>query len=155
GLARLADSQAEGITRTGQALGTPAYMAPEQAMGQRVLAAATDVYGLGATLYALLAGRPPFGGKAVLGGLRAVTAAEPPPLRELNARVPRDLETICLKCLHKDPRQRYPTAAALADDLRHFLDHQPIRARPAGPLDRPRRWTRRNPLAAALLVALI
>jgi WD40 repeat protein len=137
------------------ALGTPAYMAPEQAEARHGdVGRATDVYGLGAILYELLTGRPPFPGESAKQTLRRVVAEQPAPPRRLRREVPRDLEAICLKCLDKSPDRRYASAAALGEDLQRFLTDRPTRARPVGAYARMVRWCRRRPAVAALLVVL-
>src|SRR5262249_5551274 len=129
---------------------------PEQATGHRgAVTTSSDVYGLGAVLYALLTGRAPFGGDSVVETLDAVRNAPPEPPTRLNAAVPRDLETICLRCLEKDPRRRDPTAQALADDLRAWLDSRPIAARRVGSAERAWLWCRRRPAVAALTAAVV
>jgi WD40 repeat protein/serine/threonine protein kinase len=139
-------------TRPDLAMGTPSYMAPEQMTGRADgLSAATDVYSLGAILYELLTGRPPFCGESASDTLQQVQSEEPVPVRRLQPRVPVDLETICLKCLLKDPGHRYPTAAALADDLQRFLAGRPITARPTPAWERAAKWCRRKPTSVALL----
>ena len=147
-------------TKSGDVLGTPAYMAPEQASGEtRRIGPPTDVYGLGAILYEILTGRPPFHAGTALGTLEEVRTREATPLRRLVPKIHRDLETICLKCLQKEPEKRYSTAATLADDLKRFLDGETIHARPVGLLERSVRWARRRPavsiLSALLLVAVL
>jgi serine/threonine protein kinase len=142
-------------TRTGEILGTPWYMAPEQARGQAFAAGpATDVWALGAILYDMLTGRPPFKGATSFETLQQVLHEDPVPPGRLRPHLPRDLERICLKCLEKDPRRRYASALDLAADLRRHLNGESVRARSAPPLERAWRWSRRNPVPAGLLLAL-
>jgi serine/threonine protein kinase/Flp pilus assembly protein TadD len=155
GLARLVESEST-VTRTLEVLGTPSYMAPEQAAGETTkLNKATDVYGLGAVLYQLLTGQPPFAGGTTYETIRLLRDTEPRSPRLLNPKVDRDLSTICLKCLEKHPHHRYSTAAALAEDLEHWLKHEPIRARPSGFIVHARKWVRRNPSTAMLVTLLV
>ena len=143
-----------GLTLSGARLGTPSYMAPEQAIGKAgTIGPSADIYSLGAILYESLTGRPPFRGETVAETERQVIAEEPAPPSRLNAKVPRDLETICLKCLHKAPERRYATAAALVEDLNRFRQDKPITARPASLLERTGKWIRRHPTPSALLSA--
>eukprot|EP00913_Durusdinium_trenchii_P023343 g21921.t1 len=140
-----------GLTATGQVLGTPSYMPPEQAAGNsEEIGPLADVYALGALLYAALAGRPPFQAANVMETLKQVMQSEPVSPRTMNPAVDRDLETICLKCLEKEPNGRYASAHELADELERFLQHKPILARPVGRLERSRRWCKRNPLGAVV-----
>jgi WD40 repeat protein/tRNA A-37 threonylcarbamoyl transferase component Bud32 len=154
GLARMVANESH-LTVSGQVVGTPSYMPPEQAAGKsEQIGPAADVYAVGATLYCLLAGRPPFQAASVMETLKQVLEQEPVPPRQLNTAVPRDLETICLKCLQKDPTRRYPSAEAVALDLAHFLAGEPIQARPISKTERWWRWFRRNPVLAGLTAAV-
>jgi serine/threonine-protein kinase len=151
GLAKKLD-QSRGYTQTGVAMGTPSYMAPEQAEGRtHDIGPATDVYALGAILYEMLTGCPPFKGPTAMEIVLKVVNEDPVPPTRLQAKVPRDLETICLKCLHKEAARRYATAEALAEDLRAYLAGEPIEARPAGAWERALKWARRRPAVALLL----
>lgn len=144
------------LTLSGQALGSPAYMSPEQALGRSARIGPTgDVYSLGALLYHMLTGRPPFEGASVNDVLLQVRENDPIPPRRLNARVPVDLETICMRCLAKDPGRRYPTAHSLAEELARFLDGKPILERPVGTMERLWLWRRRRPMVAALAASVL
>jgi tetratricopeptide (TPR) repeat protein len=155
GLARRLAAAADGSVAS-DIVGTPSYMAPEQVRAERGLTTAVDVYGLGAVLYFLLTGRPPHQGDSTFAKLSSVLELEPPAPRSLNPRVDRDLETICLKCLHKTAAERYGSALEVAEELERWLRGEPIRARRAGPVERLRKWVRRNPtLAAATACALV
>lgn len=150
GLAKLLAGSAD-VTQTLAVLGTPHYMAPEQALvGGKDVPTKADVYSLGAVLYEMLTGRPPFQGESVLEILEQIRQASPRPLRELNPQVSGDLETICLKCLEKNADSRYRSAEALAEDLDRWLSHEPIQARPTTRLERLRKWVRRNPTISVL-----
>ncbi|PYJ16014.1 MAG: hypothetical protein DME96_11220 [Verrucomicrobia bacterium] len=150
GLARLLESEST-ITHTLEVLGTPSYMAPEQAAGNNAgLSSATDVYGLGAVFYQLLTGHPPFAGGTTFETVRLVLDTEPRQPRLWNPKVDRDLSTICLKCLEKDPKRRYSSALALTEDLERWLRHEPIRARHTGVFTRGKKWVQRNPTSALL-----
>ena len=154
GLARLAGSNST-LTGTGEILGTPAFMSPEQAGGTPAdVGPATDTWALGAILYAVLVGRGPFKDSDAVRTIRLVLETEPDAPRRVRREIPRDLETICLRCLQKEPWRRYPSAGALADDLDRFLAGEPIRARPVGRVERAVKWVRRRPSAAALLAVL-
>jgi tRNA A-37 threonylcarbamoyl transferase component Bud32 len=145
-----------GLTGTGQILGTPSYMPPEQAAGKiDLIGPQADVYSLGAILYCLLTGRPPFQAANPMDTLLQVLDDEPVSPRQLNAQIPRDLETICLKCVSKEAEKRYGSAGELADDLRRFEDHEPIIARPAGFVERAVKWSRRRPALAALIAVAV
>jgi len=155
GLARLVETEST-VTRTMEVLGTPSYMAPEQAVGHdAAITSATDVYGLGAVLYQLLTGHPPFAGGTTFETVRLVLDTEPRQPRLLNPKIDRDLNTICLKCLDKDPQRRYASALALAEDLERWLKHEPIRARRTGLFTRGRKWLRRNPSIAVMAAMLL
>ncbi len=154
GLAKRVDVES-GQTRTGAIVGTPSYMAPEQAQARgKEVGPLADVYSLGGILYDLLTGRPPFKAQTALDTVLLVISQDPVPPSRFQPGVPRDLETVCLKCLEKDARKRYASAGALADDLRRFLDGRPIQARPASPWERAAKWARRRPAQAALAVLL-
>jgi WD40 repeat protein len=154
GLAKKTDET--GQTASGAIVGTPSYMAPEQAGGKsKEVGPAADIYALGAILYELLTGRPPFKAATPLDTVLQVLSDEPVSPRQLQRKTPLDLETICLKCLHKEPRRRYGSALALAEDLARFQAGKPVQARPVGRLERSWRWCRRNPAAAALMLSLL
>jgi WD40 repeat protein/tetratricopeptide (TPR) repeat protein/predicted Ser/Thr protein kinase len=153
GLAKHLDST-EGKTQSGAIMGTPSYMAPEQAAGKiKEIGPATDVYALGAILYEMLTGRPPFKAATPMDTVMQVITEEPVPPIQLQPKLPRDLDTICLKCLHKEHHKRYASGKALADDLKHFLAGEPIQARPVGTPERMWRWCRRKPAFAAASTA--
>jgi TolB-like protein/Tfp pilus assembly protein PilF/predicted Ser/Thr protein kinase len=155
GLARLVETEST-VTRTMEVLGTPSYMAPEQAVGNNAgVTSTTDVYGLGAVFYQLLTGHPPFAGGTTYETIRLLLDTEPRQPRLLNPKIDRDLSTICLKCLEKDPQRRYSSALALAEDLEHWLKHEPIQARRIGIFARGRKWVQRNPTSALLAASLI
>jgi tetratricopeptide (TPR) repeat protein/tRNA A-37 threonylcarbamoyl transferase component Bud32 len=156
GLAKRMNADSATLTHTDDVIGTPSYMPPEQAAGKvRELGPTSDVYSLGAMLYELLAGRPPFRASTRLDTLHQVLELEPIAPRVLNARTPRDLETICLKCLEKTPARRYPSAQALAEDLQRFLSGEPIAARRVSALERATRWGLRRPVIVGLVATLL
>jgi len=155
GLARLIETEST-VTRTMEVIGTPSYMAPEQAVGNNeAVSTVTDVYGIGAVLYQLLTGHPPFAGGTTYETIKLLLDTEPRHPRLWNSKIDRDVSTICLKCLEKDPKRRYSSALALAEDLQRWLKHEPIRARRTGVFTRGRKWVRRNPTTAGLLASLV
>jgi serine/threonine protein kinase/tetratricopeptide (TPR) repeat protein len=155
GLARLLEAEST-VTRTLEVLGTPSYMAPEQALGENAaVSSATDVYGLGAVLYQLLTGQPPFAGGTTYETIKLLLDTEPRQPRLLNPKIDRDLSTISLKCLEKDPKRRYSSALALAQDLERWLKHEPILARHTGIFTRGKKWVWRNPTSALLVASLV
>jgi TolB-like protein/Tfp pilus assembly protein PilF len=155
GLARLVETEST-VTRTLEVLGTPSYMAPEQAVGNNAaISSLTDVYGLGAVLYQLLTGQPPFAGGTTYETIKLLLDTEPRPPRLLNPKIDRDLSTICRKCLEKDPHRRYSSALALAEDLQRWLKHEPIQARRTGMFARGKKWVRRNPTGALLAASML
>jgi serine/threonine-protein kinase len=154
GLARLVETEST-ITRTMEVLGTPSYMAPEQAVGNNAAITSANVYGLGAVFYQLLTGHPPFAGGTTFETVRLVLDTEPRQPRLLSPKIDRDLNTICLKCLEKDPKRRYASALALAEDLERWLKHEPIRARRTGIFTRGKKWLRRNPSIAVMAAMLL
>ncbi len=155
GLARLVESESS-VTHTLDVLGTPSYMAPEQAIGNNAaVSSVTDVYGLGAVLYQLLTGQPPFAGGTTYETIKLLLDTEPRQPRLLNPKIDRDLSTICLKCLEKDPQRRYSSALALAEDLERWLRHEPIHARRTGIFARGKKWVQRNPTSALLAAAVV
>jgi len=155
GLARLLETESS-VTHTLDVLGTPSYMAPEQAVGNNAaVSSVTDVYGIGAVLYQLLTGHPPFAGGTTYETIKLLENTEPRQPRFLNPKIDRDLSTIGLKCLEKDPKRRYPSALALAEDLEHWLKHEPIQARHIGVFTRGQKWIRRNPTSALLAASLV
>ncbi|HLJ92290.1 MAG TPA: protein kinase, partial [Gemmataceae bacterium] len=156
GLAKLLQADPAGPTQTGDILGTPSYMSPEQVeTAGRAISPATDVYGLGAVLYELLTGRPPFRGETPLATCRQILSTDPVPPSRLQPACPRDAETICLKCLQKEPHKRYASALALAEDLERFLEGRPTTARPISAWERAMKWARRRPAIATLAAGIV
>ena len=156
GLAKQLSSAAQAQTQSGAVIGTPCYMSPEQAAGRSAeTSPATDIYALGAILYEMLVHRPPFIGKTAIETLDLIRSQEPASVSSFESDVPRDLDTICLKCLAKEPHLRYASAAALAEDLQRFLRHEPILARPVGMLERGWRWGTRRPVIVGLVTMLV
>jgi serine/threonine protein kinase len=155
GLARLVEAEST-VTRTLEVLGTPSYMAPEQAVGNNAaITSATDVYGLGAVFYQLITGHPPFAGGTTYETVRMVLETQPRQPRLCNPKVDRDLETICLKCLEKEPAKRYASAESLAEDIERFLRNEPIRSRRSSRMEHVWRWCKRKPLVASLIATLV
>src|SRR5262249_37135882 len=154
GLSRVIEGTDAGTSQSGHVVGTPAYMSPEQVITPSRVDRRSDLYSLGVVLYELLTGEPPFRGLRHM-VLQQVLHEEPCPPRRLNDQIPRDLETICLRCLQKEPSKRYASASALAEDLRRFLAGEPILARPIRVWERAAKWARRRPAVAALLASVI
>src|SRR5947208_8156582 len=155
GLARLVEAE-DTVTHTEQIMGTPSYMAPEQAVAHKTqLTSTTDVYGVGAVLYQLLTGHPPFAAETTYETIRLLVETDPRGPRLLNSKIDRELSTICLKCLEQDPKRRYPSALALAEDLQHWLKHEPIRAKRSGVFTHAHKSVQRNPAIAALVASLV
>jgi len=155
GLARLVEAEGT-VTRTLEVMGTPSYMAPEQAAGETAkVNRAADIYGLGAVLYELLTAHPPFVAGTGYETIKLLVETDPRPPRLLNPKIPREVSTICLKCLEKDPKRRYSSALALAEDLEHWLKHEPIEAKRSGFVTHARKWVRRKPAIAALIASLV
>src|SRR5262245_9552259 len=155
GLARLVEAEGT-VTRTLELMGTPSYMAPEQAAGETAkVNRAADIYGLGAVLYELLTAHPPFVAGTGYETIKLLVETDPRPPRLLNPKIPREVSTICLMCLEKDPKRRYSSALALAEDLEHLLKHEPIEAKRSGFVTHARKWVRRKPAIAALIASLV
>ncbi len=150
----LVKKEGSDMTATGVIMGTPSYMAPEQADSKKAIGPGADVYALGAILYECLTGRPPFKANTPLDTVLQVVNNEPVSLRQLQPKTPRDLQTICLKCLQKEPSKRYRTAAELGDDLRRYLNNEPIQAHPVGRVEKLWRWCRKHPAAAGLAAGI-